>query len=450
MVNVGTYRLDYLVDKLNTTECIDIFDKIYIINIGVPIKNLYGEKCEVINYSHNIELYENPTINFMKNFSEKNPNSYMLYIHTKGVRYNPNDNKENDWIDYMLYFLVEQRKICISLLDNNYDTVGCNYNRDIDRTVEGWILNDPLKHPSHYSGNFWWANTNYVRTLPLLSEESPDRMAPEFWLFKNNPIFSNLHSSQVSHFSYTYPRDKYIPLSNAQFKIKNNKTYSTNKSLNEILTEITINKIGVEIGGPSSSGVVIYENAIRMDNVIFSKDTVWSNHTDEYNYYHNKKGKVIINDAVNITNITNECYDFLFSSHSLEHIANPLKAINEWLRIIKNDGFIIIIVPEKSACFDHKRNYSEFSTLLSQYEKNVGEDDLTTLPEILMNHDLSMDPPAGNLQAFAKRSLDNFNNRCLHHYVYNDELLKTICGYFKCEFIYNETFGINRWFIMKK
>lgn len=220
--------------------------------------------------------------------------------------------------------------------------------------------------------------------------------------------------------------------------------------LSNLLASITHNKQGVEIGGPSGSGTIIYENAISMDNVIFSKQTVWSSHTDVYRYYKNKTGKLIINDAVNITDIQNDVYDFCFSSHSLEHIANPLKAIKEWLRIIKDDGHIIIIVPEKSVCFDHKRNYSKFSTLLAQYEKNVGEDDLSTLPEILMNHDLSMDPPAGDLGAFTKRSLDNFNNRCLHHYVYNDELLMEICDYFKCEFIYKQTFGLDRWFIMKK
>ena len=217
-----------------------------------------------------------------------------------------------------------------------------------------------------------------------------------------------------------------------------------------ILSDITLNKIGVEIGGPSDTGEILYKNSKNIDNIVFSKNTIWGNHTDEYNYYNGKKGKIIINDAVNISLVQNECYDFIFSSHSLEHIANPLKAINEWLRIIKNGGYIIIIVPEKSVCFDHKRNYSKFSTLLSQYEKNVDEDDLSTLPEILRNHDLSMDPPAGDLGAFTKRSLDNLNNRCLHHYVYNDELLMEICNYFKCEFKYNETHGVNRWFIIKK
>jgi len=220
--------------------------------------------------------------------------------------------------------------------------------------------------------------------------------------------------------------------------------------LNNILANITLNKIGVEIGGPSSSGYVLYENAKSMDNVIFKKNTIWSNHTDDYYYYYNKKGKVIVNDAVNISLVQNECYDFVFSSHSLEHIANPLKAIREWLRIIKNDGHIVIIVPEKSQCFDHKRNYSSFSTLLTQYEKNVGEDDLSTLPEILLNHDLTMDLPAGDLCQFTKRSLDNFNNRCLHHYVYSDDLLMEICNFFKVKYIYKETNGGDRWFIIKK
>ena len=51
-------------------------------------------------------------------------------------------------------------------------------------------------------------------------------------------------------------------------------------------------------------------------------------------------------------------------------------------------------------CFDHKRNISLFSIILKQYEKNVGEDDLSTLPEILEKHDLTRDLPAGNFEQF--------------------------------------------------
>lgn len=204
--NVGAYRLDYLVDKLNVSGCVNIFEKIYINNIGLPIDNTYGEKFEVINYSENTQLYENPTINLIKDFSEKTPNSYILYLHTKGIRYSKQDEKENDWINYMLYFLVEEYKICISALDKYYDTVGCNYSNDLDKVC--FKFTNPFPDP-HYSGNFWWANTNYLRSLPKLSMELIERNAPEFWLFKNNPCFFNLHSSNVNHFHNIYERKLY-------------------------------------------------------------------------------------------------------------------------------------------------------------------------------------------------------------------------------------------------
>jgi SAM-dependent methyltransferase len=220
--------------------------------------------------------------------------------------------------------------------------------------------------------------------------------------------------------------------------------------LNSYLLSACYNKKGVEIGGPSPTGKTVYESSVSVDNVIFSSNTIWSKHSDTYIYFPNKTGKVIINDGTDINKVGDSSYDFCFASHSLEHIANPLKAVKEWLRITKPGGHIILILPEKSACFDHKRSYSLFSTLKSQYEKNVGEDDLSTLPEILRNHDLRMDPPAGNLEQFTRRSLDNYNNRCLHHYVYNPSLLTEICSFFDCKFVYTETQGLNIWFIMQK
>lgn len=204
---IGTYRLEYLINKLNTSGCTNIFEKIYINNIGLPIKNDYGEKFEIINYSEDTQLFEIPTINFIKNFSEINNNCYILYIHTKGIRYSNNDIKENDWIDYMLYFLVEKYKICISILDNYYDVIGCNYSNDLDK--ECFKFTNPFP-PPHYNGNFWWANTNYLTTLPQLSIHNINRNDAEFWLFKNNPKFYNLHSSNVNHYQSEYPSYLYV------------------------------------------------------------------------------------------------------------------------------------------------------------------------------------------------------------------------------------------------
>ena len=146
--------------------------------------------------------------------------------------------------------------------------------------------------------------------------------------------------------------------------------------LAQLLEYLITDKAGVEIGGPSDSGGFIYRRSSQMDNVIFSRETVWSSHENsKYNYCYGKTGNVIINDAVNITGVGNEAYDFVFSSHCLEHIANPIKALKEWLRIVKRGGCVILIVPEKTKCFDHKRDISKFAVLLAQYEKDVGEDD---------------------------------------------------------------------------
>jgi SAM-dependent methyltransferase len=220
--------------------------------------------------------------------------------------------------------------------------------------------------------------------------------------------------------------------------------------LGQTLQALSCGRRGVEIGGPSGSGRILYASAATIDNVIFSRETVWSTHdSGTYRYFEGKTGRVIIHDAVDISSVASGTYDFLFASHSLEHIANPLKALKEWIRITVTGGHIVLILPEKSQCFDHRRRVSEFSTLLSQYNAGVGEDDLSTLPEILANHDLSMDRAAGTPEQFRARSLENYKNRCLHHYVYSPALLRTICQYLGCEFVGTETHGLDIWFVMR-
>lgn len=221
--------------------------------------------------------------------------------------------------------------------------------------------------------------------------------------------------------------------------------------LYSIINEIVDRKYGLELGGPSDTGRDIYHAAQQMDNVIFSKETVWSNHDDStYRYSDNKTGKVYINDATDISSISNQTYDFIFASHILEHIANPIKALHEWCRVVRDHGYLILILPEKSICFDHKRDYTPFSTLLQKYENNVGEDNLDSLPEILSLHDLSMDAAAGNIDQFRERSLNNYTNRCLHHHVFNPSLLDELAAYVKCTPIFTVTDGLNIWYIMKK
>jgi len=41
-----------------------------------------------------------------------------------------------------------------------------------------------------------------------------------------------------------------------------------------------------------------------------------------------------------------ESYDFVYASHVLEHMNDPLKCIKEWFELVKPGGYLIIIVPD--------------------------------------------------------------------------------------------------------
>lgn len=217
------------------------------------------------------------------------------------------------------------------------------------------------------------------------------------------------------------------------------------------LSELIGGKSGLEIGGPSHSFITsgVYSIVKSLDNVVFASQTVWASLGKEYNFAPGKKGSVLEMDAVDLSSLPDESYEFLLSSHTLEHIANPLKALKEWIRVVKKGGYVILILPEKSVCFDHKRDYTPFSLILDKYKRNVGEDNLESLPEILRLHDLSLDRPAGNFEQFTRRSLDNLNNRCLHHHVFNKALIEEMSAYLKVKLLTHYINGLDMWFVLQ-
>ncbi len=210
------------------------------------------------------------------------------------------------------------------------------------------------------------------------------------------------------------------------------------------------NKSGIEIGGPSpifSTHLPIYAVIKSLDGCNFSNITVWEGSIEKglnYNYYQDKKGYQYISEASDLKEIPSDKYDFLLASHCLEHCANTLKTVEEWLRTIKRGGCILLILPDKHFTFDHKRPVTSFEHLLQDYNNNVDESELTHLDEILALHDLSLDTPAGDLNNFRERSLKNIENRCLHHHVFNFELLHQIFNHFNIRVKLQKSININQ------
>lgn len=110
-------------------------------------------------------------------------NANVWYLHTKGATtavfvppWNPKDkNPAAYWKEYMEYFIVERWRDCVEHL-RDHDMVGTEW-----RTV-----------PSpHYSGNFWWANSEYIKRLPdakqYMEQYRWDRIMAEMYAGRANP-----------------------------------------------------------------------------------------------------------------------------------------------------------------------------------------------------------------------------------------------------------------------
>ncbi len=189
------------------------------------------------------------------------------------------------------------------------------------------------------------------------------------------------------------------------------------------------NKFGLEIGGPSGvfgdAGVLpLYRLVAGLDNCVFAVETIWEGRRAEghtFSYHpRNGNGFNFIREATDLHGIGDHRYDFVLSSHNLEHISNPVKALKEWIRVVKAGGVIIVLLPDYRRTFDHRRKPTPIEHMLEDYELGRDEQDLTHLEEILELHDLKLDPAAGSKANFRQRSLKNFENRCLHHHVFDE------------------------------
>lgn len=189
---------------------------------------------------------------------------------------------------------------------------------------------------------------------------------------------------------------------------------------------------GVEVGGPSpmfASVFPVYRCVGSLDGVNFTGQTLWEDALQDgaaYRYYENKPGRQYICEATALDGILDCQYQFLLSSNCLEHVANPIKALIEWRRVVKRGAPLVLVLPRKESNFDRRRPVTGFDHFWADFTDDVGEDDLTHLDEILALHDLALDPPAGTLEQFRERSLQNYTNRGLHHHVFDEPLIRRV------------------------
>jgi hypothetical protein len=105
---------------------------------------------------------ENLTIVEIEKWVRDHPDCYVLYFHSKGCTHEPGPvlDMRSRWRRCMMIHLVWDWQRCVADLDKGYESVGCHW------------MEPPKTPPTQYiwAGNFWWAKSIFLRTLPSIYE----------------------------------------------------------------------------------------------------------------------------------------------------------------------------------------------------------------------------------------------------------------------------------------
>lgn len=233
---MGLLKSTGLADASTVNMCITIplglvnqknnlsYDQLVInyIKENYPFVNI----LDVRNVGEEPNLFEGQTLVKLYEHAQKN-DGYVMYFHNKGMSsYGTHvPGGLHDWKEYMNYFNVEKWKDCIAKLDEGHDCCGVNWLTEKNLTNKAFTEEQRfLCH--HFAGNFWWATTDYIRTLhnPLeidkysnveymMRELYTYRYAFEVWIGKSNRETKHycFHQSDTHHYFKLYDRSEYDP-----------------------------------------------------------------------------------------------------------------------------------------------------------------------------------------------------------------------------------------------
>ena len=145
--------------------------------------------------------------------------------------------------------------------------------------------------------------------------------------------------------------------------ITNNKTRNS-----EIVNKYLSGLKGIEIGGGAHADFGI--DAINIAN-INNNINIYNNGEIFFAGYLKKVDLIYNGDDLPFKDDT---IDFVLTSHVIEHFYDPIKALKEWYRIVKKDGYILIIAPHKERTFDKNRNRTTLQELIGRHNGTIKSD----------------------------------------------------------------------------
>lgn len=76
----------------------------------------------------------------------------------------------------------------------------------------------------------------------------------------------------------------------------------------------------------------------------------------------------IISDASEMP-VGDASFDWVYSSHCLEHCFDTIKTLKEWQRILKTDGILFLVLPHYAKIFDRFRKRTTLAHHIKEYKE---------------------------------------------------------------------------------
>jgi len=125
---------------------------------------------------------------------------------------------------------------------------------------------------------------------------------------------------------------------------------------------------GIEIGGSAHNP--------------FNLDTLNVDYTDDMDTVFKQAEEKICGEKMPVDIVASgdnlplkdESVDFVISSHTIEHIFDPIKALKEWYRVIKKGGYIFTIAPITKFVPEEKRPTTTLDELIKRHTGKIKEE----------------------------------------------------------------------------
>lgn len=118
---------------------------------------------------------EAATIQLLQHWLADKEHWAVCYHHTKSITHPPGGPYTN-WRRCLQRVVIENWERCVEDLENGAESVGAH-----------WVNPHPTQQ--YYAGNFWWANSDYLRALPPIDTQTVNGKSyeAEVWIGKVLP-----------------------------------------------------------------------------------------------------------------------------------------------------------------------------------------------------------------------------------------------------------------------